>query len=397
MSYQPLRLKKHEERRLRLGHPWVFSNEVDIKATPIKDLTPGAPVIVEAANGKAIGVGYANPHTLICARLVARDATLLLDKSLIVHRLNVALSLRERLFPAPYYRLVFGESDGLPGLVVDRFGDYLVAQIATAGMERLKADIVQALTQVLRPRGILWRNDVGARELEQLPRYVEVAAGEVPRALRVEEHGAQFEIDPYEGQKTGWFFDQARNRARVADYVRGARVLDVFSYVGAWAIPAARAGAASVLAIDASAKALEALKANAERNGVDDKIEVRVEDAFDALSALRGAHEKFDVVLLDPPAFIKRKKDLDAGTEAYRRINQLAMQLVAKDGYLVTSSCSYHFAADDFADVLLQTSRHLDRQAQFIELGQQAPDHPVHPALAETRYLKTFFMRLLWT
>lgn len=397
MQAAPLKLKKNEDRRLRAGHVWVFSNEVDTAATPLTAFAPGDPVIIHAADGKPLGSGYVNPHSLICARLVSRDPDLLLNQSLIVHRLNVALSLRARLYDAPYYRLVFGDSDGLPGLVVDRYDDVLVVQIATAGMERVKGEIVGALEKVLRPRAILFRNDGASRELEGLERYVEAGLGEVPETVRLTEAGVAFDVPLFAGQKTGWFFDQHSNRLRLRHYVRGCRVLDMFSYIGAWGLQAASAGAAEVTCVDSSAKAIGWIEHNAKLNASASQCAVRTleADAFDALRDLRAAREKFDVVIVDPPAFIKRKKDIREGTQAYRRLNQMAMQVVAKDGILVSASCSYHLARDTLLGLLLQASRHLDRNLQVIEQGQQAPDHPIHPAIPETAYLQAFFCRLL--
>lgn len=395
MALAPLRLNPNEDRRLRAGHTWVFSNEVDMHATPLSGFEPGEAVLIEDAAGRPLGTGYVNPHALICARLVSRDPKYALGKSLITHRLNVALALRERLFGAPYYRLAFGDADALPGLIVDRYGEVLVAQITTAGMERVKADIVAALEQVVRPRAILWRNDSPSRELEGLDRYTEPALGEVPEIVVLEEHGAKFEVPLAAGQKTGWYYDQRLNRARLRAYVRGARVLDVFSYLGAFGIEAAVAGAREVACIESSAAACEVLRRNAQRNAVADRLEVVHDDALEALRRLRAARERFDVVVLDPPALIKRKKDIKAGTLAYQRLNQMAMQVLAKDGVLVTSSCSYHLHRDTLRDILLKTSRHLNRFAAILEEGHQGPDHPVHPAIPETAYLKVFFARVL--
>jgi 23S rRNA (cytosine1962-C5)-methyltransferase len=395
MSLKPLRLKKHEDRRLHAGHTWVFSNEVDTVATPLDGFEPGEACVIEAASGKVLGTGYVNPHTLISARLVSRDPHIVLDQSLLVHRLNIALGLRERLFERPYYRLVFGDSDGLPGLVVDRFGDLLVAQITTAGMERHRPEIVAALEKVLKPRAILLRNDASMRAMENLPSYVEAALGEVPDWIEVEENGLRFEAPPVQGQKTGWFYDHRLNRARLAPYVKGRRVLDMFSYLGAWGVQSAAAGAESVLCVDGSALAIEGVARNAARNGVQERVQTRQGDAFDTLRELRAAREKFDVVVLDPPALIKRRKDVKEGTEAYRRLNQMAMQVLARDGILVSCSCSYHLTPDTLQELLLRNSRHLDRFLQIVERGHQGPDHPVHPAIPETAYLKAFFARVL--
>ncbi|OGI49080.1 MAG: SAM-dependent methyltransferase [Candidatus Muproteobacteria bacterium RBG_16_65_34] len=395
MTLPPLRLNKNEDRRLRAGHVWVFSNEVDTKVTPLTAFQPGDPVLIEDAAGHALGTGYVNPHALICARLVSRDPQYVLDQSLITHRLNIALSLRARLFETPFYRLAFGDSDNLPGLVVDRYGEIAVVQIATAGMERLKNEIVGALEKIIRPRAVLFRNDASVRALEELPSYVETAVGEIPEQVAIEENGVRFEAPLPTGQKTGWFYDQRMNRARFRHYVKGLRVLDVFSYLGAWGLQAAAAGAESVLCVDSSERAVEGIRRNAGLNGFSERVSVEREDAFEVLKRLRAARERFDVVVLDPPAFIKRKKDIKEGTLAYQRLNQMAMQVLAKDGILVSCSCSYHLPREDLKDILLKGSRHIDRFMELVEEGHQAPDHPVHPAIPETAYLKAFFARLL--
>jgi len=392
---KPLRLKRHEDRRLHAGHSWVFSNEVDTKTTPLEGFEPGELCVIEAANGKALGTGYVNPHTLICARLVSRDPELALNQSLIVHRLNVALSLRTRLFERPYYRLVFGDSDFLPGLTVDRFGDTLVVQTTTAGMERMKTEITGALTKALKPATILFKNDSSSRALENLSSYVETVLGTVPDWSVVEENGLRFEAPLERGQKTGWFYDHRMNRARLASYVKGKRVLDLFSYLGAWGVTAAAAGATDVLCVDSSSTALEGVTRNATLNHVGSKVATREGDAFEVLKAMREAREKFDVVVLDPPALIKRRKDIKQGTLAYQRLNQMAMQVLEKDGLLVSCSCSYHLARETLQETLLKTSRHLDRSLQQVEEGHQGPDHPVHPAIPETAYLKAYFARVL--
>lgn len=390
----PLRLKKNEERRLRAGHLWVYSNEVDTARTPLTAFTPGQPVMIEAANGKVLGTGYVNPHSLICARLVSRDPAHALGRSLLVHRLNVALALRERLYAQPYYRLVHGEGDALPGLVVDRYGDVLVVQFTTAGMEQARDAVIDALQKVCKPAGILLRNDSPIRAMEGLHNYVEVI-GTVPEQIELEENGVRFRVSVQAGQKTGWFYDQRENRARLARYVKDMRVLDLFSYVGGWGVQAACAGAREVVCVDASQEALAQVAVNAGLNGVQDRVQTRKGDAFDVLRELREAREHFDVVVLDPPAFIKRKKDAKAGIEAYQRINTQAMQVLARDGILVSASCSYHLEAETLQQVVLAAARHLDRSVQILERGRQGADHPVHAAIPETEYLKALYCRVL--
>ncbi len=393
-DFAPLRLRKDEDRRLRAGHLWIYSNEIDVEATPLRDFQPGQPVAIQASNGKTLGTGYINPHALLCARLVSRDLEHPLSPSLLVHRLNVALSLRERLYDRPFYRLVYGEGDGLPGLIVDRYGDLCVAQLTTAGMERLKDDILAALQKVLKPAAVLWRNDSPARELEGLERYVD-AAGEVPETVTVEEDGLRFQVSPRTGQKTGWFYDQRDNRARLDRYVAGRRMLDVCSYVGAWGVRAAARGAREVLCVDSSAPALEQAAANAALNGVGERVRTQQGDAFEVLKSLRETRERFDVVIVDPPAFIKRRKDFKEGALAYRRLNEMAMQVLERDGLLVSCSCSQLLSRDVLIQTLLQGSRHLDRNLVMLEQGRQGPDHPVPPAIPETDYLKMIIARVL--
>jgi len=386
-----LRLKRGEERRLVSGHLWVFSNEVDTERSPLADFAPGALAQLRTARDAFLGWVCVNPHALICARILSREAAQPVDRVLIERRLAGALALRERLGEARYCRWVFGESDLLPGLVLDRYGDVVVGQIATAGMEALKPDLEAAVRQVVDPRGLFWKNDSAARELEHLPRAAQVAFGEVPAEIEVVESGLSFVAPLASGQKTGWFYDQAANRARLRRYVPpGARVLDVCSYVGAWAVSALRHGAAHAHCVDSSQAALDFAQANARRNGV--SLEVTRADAFDALKALAG--EKFDVVILDPPAFIKRKKDIPQGQAAYRKLNQLALGVMAEEGLLVSCSCSYHLAPEALLEAIQGAARHAGRFVQILEAGGQSPDHPLHPAIPETLYLKAFFCRV---
>jgi 23S rRNA (cytosine1962-C5)-methyltransferase len=388
-----LRLKRAEDRRINAGHPWVFSNEVDIARTPLAPLAPGAQVRVVSDRERFLGYAYVNPHSLICARIMSRDPEIPISGSLIVHRLNVALALRQRLSAEPFGRLIFGESDALPGLVLDRFDDVIVGQIATAGMEALRPAVEAAVRKVLRPRLLYWKNDSGGRELEQLPSFSGPAYGESVAELRVREAGVDFIAPLAEGQKTGWFYDQTANRALLGRFLpAGARVLDVCSYVGAWAVMAFRHGAASVTCVDASAAALEFAQRNAAAAG--HTLQTIRGDAFDVLQNLHLTGERFDAVILDPPAFIKRRKDIPQGQAAYRKLNQLAMNLMGRDGLLVSCSCSYHLEEQQLVTAIQTAARHTARFAQIITFGGQSPDHPVHPAIPETRYLKALFCRV---
>ena len=393
-----LKLKRGEDRRLRAGHLWIFSNEVDTAATPLTQFEPGAAVQVHSDKDQFLGHAYVNPRTLIAARIVGRDAAYPLDASLLVHRLRVALALRERLYREPFYRLLYGESDGLPGLVLDRYGDVVVAQSGTAGIDRLRAEVEAAVNKVIHPRVIVWKNDSGARELEGLSLGVSLAGegqsgNEIPAEISIREQGVDFIAPLAEGQKTGWFYDQTANRERLRRYLpAGARVLDVCSYVGAWAITALKGGAGSATCVDSSATALDYVARNARANGVE--VETLKDDAFDALKALQESGARFDVVILDPPAFAKRKKDAPQAQAAYRKLNQLALPLIDRDGLLVSCSCSYHMEADELINAMQTAARHSSRFVQVLEQGGQSPDHPVHPAIPETRYLKSFFCRV---
>lgn len=395
MTLPRLRLKASEERRLREGHLWIFSNEVDVAATPLKNFEVGDQAVVEDKNGKPLGVAIVNPNALICGRLVSRDEKLELNKSLLVHRLQVALSLREACFKAPYYRLVYGDSDFLPGLVIERFGDTCVVQISAAGMERVKDAIVEALTKVLKPANIIFKNNGKMRAVEGLESYVQAVHGEVPEFLPLEENGVKFLAPVRDGQKTGWFFDHRDSRAWLKDHVAGKRVLDVFSYVGGWGVQAAAFGAAEVLCVDSSGAALDLVDQNAALNGVDERVATMEGDAFAAMTELKNSGEKFDIVILDPPAFIAKRKDHKNGLAAYRRANDLAMRLVSKDGLLVSGSCSLHLSRPELVDTLRASSRHLDRNLQIIHHGHQGADHPIHPAIPETEYLKAIMARVL--
>ncbi len=388
-----LRLKRGEERRLADGHMWVFSNEIDTQATPLSGFKSGALAQLRSHRDAFMAYLYVNPHALICARIMSRSAAQPVTAALLEERLAGALALRERLYAAPYYRWVFGESDQLPGLVLDRYGEVVVGQIATAGMEALKDEITAAVRRVANPATLFWKNDSGARDLEGLPKSAAAGFGEVPEALEVREGSLAFKVPLLAGQKTGWFYDQTANRARLARYVTpGARVLDVCSYAGGWAVTALRQGAGHVRCVDSSQAALECAQANAQANGV--QLEATRDDAFDAMRALAAQGERYDIVILDPPAFIKRKKDIPQGQAAYRKLNQLALGLLGDEGLLVSCSCSYHLAAGELEAAIQGAARHSGRFVQILEAGGQSPDHPVHPAIPETRYLKAFFCRV---
>lgn len=386
-------LKRNEDRRLSAGHLWVYSNEVDTSKSPLSSFEPGSLAVIQSAAGKTLGAGYVNPRSLICARLLTRRPRAALDAGFFERRLRSALSLRESLFEQPYYRLVFGESDGLPGLVVDRYGSVLVVQIATAGMEAMRDLLLQALDRVLSPTGILLRNDSSVRVLEGLSQETEVI-GEVPETVMLTEGGVHFEVPLGTGQKTGWFYDQRSNRQALHKYVKDRQVLDVFSYVGAWGLQAAVAGAAGVCCVDSSPVAQTFMEKNIAANGLADKVRLENGDAFDVLKAMQDTDQRFDVVIVDPPAFIKRRKDIKSGEQGYGRLNRLALKLLAPDGILISCSCSMHLSEERLQQIVHQSAGKMGRQVQILERGFQCMDHPVHPAIAETAYLKALFCRV---
>ncbi len=391
---QTMILRKGAEKRLKQGHLWVYSNEVDVKKTPLKGFGAGEQCLVESHSGQFLGVAFVNPNTLICGRLFSRDRKAVFDRSLLAHRLNIALSLRETRFDVSCYRLVYGDSDGMPGLVIDRFGDDLVVQISIAGMEALKDDIVSVLEKKLKPRSILVKNDGKMRESEGLESYVEQAVGELQDAELVE-NGVQFLAPVEQGQKTGWFYDHRLGRAALKPYVQGKKVLDLFSYVGGWGVQAAAFGAAEVTCVDSSKLALDYVHKNAELNGVQERVSTIEGDVFEVCKALREEGERFDVVIADPPAFIPRRKDQKAGEVAYQRLNQIAMRLLNKDGLLVSGSCSMHLQEATLLEIVRKTGRSLEKELQLIERFPQGPDHPIVPAIPETNYLKAMFFRVL--
>jgi len=395
MAHKPLILNPRADKRLRGGHVWIYSNEVDNKQTPLKGFELGEQVEVFSDRGKSLGLAYINPNTLICGRLFSRDARYSLDRSLLIHRIKVAASLRESCFDQPCYRLVYGESDGLPGLVVDRFFNVFVVQISTAGMEAVRDDIIDALNKVYQPEVILFRNDGKMRDMEGLETYVEIAQGELGELSPLEENGVSLLAPLQKGQKTGWFYDHRANRARMQNFVEGKRVLDLFSYVGGWGAQALAAGASDVTCVDASHFALEVASENARINNAEDRFQGLHGDAFEICKELIAEKERYDVVVLDPPAFIQKKKDIKNGERAYSRMNNFAMRLLKKDGLLISASCSMHLQRENLVDMIRTNSRELERNAQIFDQGHQGADHPLHPAIPETDYLKSYFVRVL--
>ncbi len=382
-----LLLQPGHHRRVESGHPWVYSNEVTMDAAA-KALAPGSLVSLKSAGGDTLGVATFNPHTLVSARLLDRDVKRRIDAQFFVERLESALTLRRRLYAEPYYRLVHAEADGLPGIIADRYGDVLVLQLNTAGMARLEGELLAACDTVLAPAAIVLRNDSSARTLEGLESELRLAKGEIAGAVELVENGMRGLADPREGQKTGWFFDQRDNRRFVAGLCAGARVLDVYCYTGGFAVQAAMGGADAVLALDRSEPALALAVQAAELNGVGERCRFQRADVFGEVSRLGVAGERFDVVIVDPPAFVKSKKDLGPGLRGYRKLARLAASLVAPSGVLFIASCSHNVEPPDFAEAVRRGLEDAGRAGRILRSSGAAPDHPVHPWLPESAYLK---------
>lgn len=385
-------LKRGEDRRVRGGHPWVFSNEVGGWEGAVED---GGLVDVTDVRGAFLGVAYVNRHSLICARLLTRrrDA---IDEDFFVRRFERARRLREAAYPGEAaMRLVYGESDQLPGLVVDRYGDWLAVQVLTLGMERRLDEVRAALERVFAPRGAVLVGDSPMRALEGLGRRREAWWGEVPERVRVEVGGFALDVDLLGGQKTGLFLDQRENRRRAERRARGRRALDCFCYQGEWSLHMARGGATSVLAVDTSEPALAAAAGNAGRAGLSESIDFQKASAFEVLRSLEREGERFGMVVLDPPALVKSRRAIAAGARAYRELNRAAMSLLEEDGVLVTCSCSHHLDDTLFRQVLLESARLARRPMRLLEWAGEAPDHPQLLAVPETHYLKCAVLQAL--
>ena len=387
-------LRAGEDRRVRAGHPWAFSNEILMDAET-KALPAGSLAVLRAPGGEALGLVTFNPHSLIAARVLSPDPDAAIDVPFLGRRLAHAVALRERLIGVPFYRLIHAEADGLPGVVIDRFGDALVVQMNSAGMDALTPLMLEALDAELSPRTVVLKNDSPVRELEGLKREVVVAKGDAAGPVELVENGAKFVADLAAGQKTGWFYDQRDNRRFMADLARGSRVLDVYSYSGGFGVLAAKQGAGHVTCIDRSAAALEAARQAAKLNGVDDVVSFEKSEAFEALEALAGTSAgKFDVVICDPPAFVKNRKELKSGAQGYRKLVRLAAPLVASDGFLFAASCSHLVDPPLFSEQMRRGLRDAVRTGRILRSSGAALDHPVHPSLPETAYLKALTLQL---
>ncbi|HWY64760.1 MAG TPA: class I SAM-dependent rRNA methyltransferase [Rhizomicrobium sp.] len=390
MSRKTIIVPKGQRAKARDGSPWIFSNEIRMDQAA-KALTPGSVVNVRGEDGRAFGTGYFNPKSLIAVRLLSADCDAMVDSAFFAKRLKHARALRDAIYDRPFYRLCHAEGDGLPGLVIDRFDDTLTVQIGTAGMERQVDSIAQALQEIVAPKTIVLRNDAPSRALEGLEAYVRTLKGE-GRRIAVEENGARYIADLTEGQKTGWYYDQRDNRAFIARLAKGKSVLDAYSYTGGFGILAAKAGAREVVCLDSSAPALALAEESARANAV--TIKAVKADVFEELERLKTAGERFDIVLADPPPFVKSKKDLEPGAKAYRKLARLAAEVTAPGGLLMVASCSHNIPPERFAQECAQGLARAGRAAALIRQAGAGPDHPVHPFLPESAYLKALVYAL---
>lgn len=383
-------LKKNEERRLLAGHAWVYANEVARIEGKDKN---GSLAAVYANDGRFIGRGYINHLSKILVRIFLRSEAEEEDAAL-EKRIRAAFALRETLFGAETdcYRCVFAEADDLPALIVDRYGDYLVAEFLSLGMDQRREKIADILEKVCAPKGICLRGDAPVRRKEGLPLENRALRGEIPERILVRENGLVMEVDVLHGQKTGYFLDQKENRLAVRRYCRGARVLDCFCNSGGFSLNAA-AVAREVTAVDISPLALESVRANAARNGFAN-IRTVCADAFEHLRALRAAGEKFGCVILDPPAFCKSAAEVPGAYRGYKDVNLTAMKLVEPGGFLVTCSCSHYMTMPLFEKMLRESARDCGRRAKVLEVRVQAPDHPALLAAEETSYLKAYILQI---
>ncbi|HSQ61378.1 MAG TPA: class I SAM-dependent rRNA methyltransferase [Acidobacteriota bacterium] len=379
-----LRLAKNQDRRLRSGHPWVFSNEIEeAEGTP----APGDEVVVEDHRGVPVGVGLYNPHSLIAVRLYSRRVRPV-DEALFRDRITRALDYRARILPVERtYRLIHGEGDLLPGLVVDRYGDYLAVQSVTAGIERRLDTILPVLEDLLRPAGIVCRRDSSSRTLEGLARLDPLVRGDVPERVDAPYEGFVLTVDLRAGQKTGEFLDQRENRKRVARESRGRRVLDLYCHTGLFALHCAAAGARRIVGVDSSLPALERARENHRRNAPDRDVTFRASGVEEALRALAREEERFDIIVLDPPALVKSKKALREGMKKYVALNASAMRLLAPGGTIATATCSHHVDAPLFLEILRTAAKAAGLRFRLVEVLGQSRDHPVLLAARETSYL----------
>jgi 23S rRNA (cytosine1962-C5)-methyltransferase len=382
MSFPVITLQKNAHRRLASGHPWIYSNEM-VMDPSAKAIASGTMVEVRAADGHFLGRGHYNPHTLIAARLLTREKEEI-NAAFWEKKLQSALNLRETLFDKPYYRLVHAEADGFPGLIIDRFNDVLVVQPNTSGMQQHLNDILDAAEKILKAKTIILRGDTQARGLEGLGEDVQVLRGAKPDSVQALENGFTYQVDVIGGQKTGWFYDQRRNRRMVAELAAGKNVLDLYTHTGGFGLLAAQKGAASVVCVDSSAPSL-ALAEGTMKAAKLDNVTFAKADVFDFLPEHKG---RYEIVVADPPAFAKSKKDVPTASKGYRKLAKGTAKLVKAGGFLFIASCSHAITREKFDEEILGGVADAGRSPRVLARTGADMDHPAHPQLNESVYLK---------
>jgi 23S rRNA (cytosine1962-C5)-methyltransferase len=391
-----IRVQAGRHKRAFFGHPWLYSNEVHIDNST-KKIAPGTIVRVLMEDGTPMGLASFNPHTLIAARFFSRDVSQTLDADFLATILRRALQLRGRLSADPFYRLIHAEADGMPGVIVDRFGDKLVVQLNTAGAEKIWPQLQAAIDTVLAPKTVVVRRDSGMRVLEGLSvDEAPVVIGAAPASCPVIENGCTYFADLVQGQKTGWYFDQRDNHARIAALAKGGTVLDLYTHTGGFALQAAKAGAVKVTGVDSSAPALALAAEGAAASGVAAVTDFVAADVFEYLEALSGksGNQAFDIVIADPPAFVKSKKDVEAGSKGYRKLARLAAPFVKKGGIFFIASCSHNMDVERFGQEVAKGLQDAGRTGRILYSSGASADHPVHPQLPESAYLKALTLQL---
>ncbi len=380
-------------RRLKSGYPWVY--RTDLKQPNLKDFEAGALVDFVGDKGMFAARGYLHPKNTIAGRSLTRYDHEKIDHDFWKKRVTAALEKRQQSYKEDFYRLIHAESDGFPGLIVDRYDNVLVAQINTAGMEKLYPDVEKAIVEVVKPRSIILRNDSEVRKMEGLDGYNGVSFGDTDvGVVTIRENGAKFAVDLIDGQKTGWFFDQRDNRLDVAMLAKGKTMIDVFCHTGGFGITALVGGAKSVTFVDSSGEALEITKHNAELNKVEKSSEYIEGKAFTVLEKLASEGKKYQVVCVDPPAFIKSRHDIATGLRGYQKLAKLAAPLVEEGGVLFFASCSHHAGIKDLIKQVSEGIKKSGRAFELVKTGGAGADHPVHPMLSETGYLKSLTFKL---
>ncbi len=387
-----LRVCKQNVKAIADGCPWVMRHQA-IESSEWLSVMPGSLARVETERGGALGVGMVNPLSQIVCRMLSWQQEAI-DQEFFEQKISAALAKRGVLFDTPFYRLIHAEADGLPGLVVDRFGEHIVVQVASAGMENLQAQWLAALDACINPATIFLRNDSGARKLEGLVQQTLSLKGAVPELLPVMENGCTYFADVVHGQKTGWYYDMRDNRVMVAELARGKNVLDVFSHSGGFGVLAVQSGAASVVMVDASELALALAMRAAETNGVAERCRTIKGDAVAVMKQLADEGARYDIIIADPPAYVKSKKDIVSGMKGYEKVACHAAALVASGGYLFTASCSHHASRGAFNKAVLAGIARTGRTAEIIRQTGASRDHPIHPRLPQSEYLKGLLLRV---